>query len=105
MGAEPMDEVSVRIRLAQIPDPAQRDEITETLLSWAAVASGGAYAVAPVPPLSCNLLPDMTVEWVDEEASWALAKVRVHAGAFRGLVNVVAALDQRGIAVAELEIA
>jgi hypothetical protein len=104
VGDEPMEEVVVRLRFSAVLDVAQREHVSTQLLTWAAVAGGGAYAVAPNEPLECGLVPETELEWVDEELEWALAKVQLHPGAFAGLVNVVAALDQGGLAVRDLSV-
>jgi hypothetical protein len=102
---EIMESATVRIVFSAVPDDAQREDVSIQLLTWAAVACAGAYPIAPSHPYECSFIADEDLEWVDEEMSWGLARVRVHGGAFSGLANVVGAIDQSVLAVRELSIA
>lgn len=104
LGDEIMESAEVRIVFAAAPDDTQREDIGIALLTWAAVASAGAYPIAPAHPYECSFVPEEHPEWVDEEMRWGLARVRVHGGAFSGLVNVVSAIDQTVLSVRELSI-
>lgn len=104
VGRELMGDVRVSVRFAAPLNDEQRAVVETALVTWSAVAGGGSYAIAPDHPLEAIVVAEQSLQWVDEEATWGLSKVRLHPGAFDGLFNVVSSLDQQGLSVAELTI-
>jgi hypothetical protein len=90
------------IRFGAPPDPAQQAAIQNELLTWAAMTSLGAYAIAPGDPRACGMAPETDLQFVGEELDWPLPRFRAHAGAVVGLANVVSAIDREVVPVVEL---
>lgn len=99
-----IENADVAVRFVSVLDDEQRQTVQTQLQTWAATAVGGAYALAPNPPIKSMFVAERCVEWVDEDLGWGLSTVRVHPGAFHGLVNAVAALDQRGLSVQQFSV-
>ncbi|NVB38382.1 hypothetical protein G6O69_11120 [Pseudenhygromyxa sp. WMMC2535] len=99
---ELMESGAATILFDEAPSEEQSQEIFGLLLTWAGVSAWGAYAIAPSRPSDCGLIVDDALVMVEDELVLDLGHIRCHEGAFVGLVNVVAAIDQRIARVREL---
>jgi hypothetical protein len=95
MEVEPLltDTATVRIHFKHELNSEQVSEISTNFLGWAAAAAVGAYAVAPLSPMSCYIEPDQDVEIDGREMTWGLQKIRLHSAAMDGLTNICLAID------------
>jgi hypothetical protein len=73
-------------------------------LGWSVAAAVGAYAVAPISPMSTYVEPDTEVEVVGNELTWDLHKMRIHPAAIDGLINVCMAVDRTIAPISALRI-
>ena len=90
---EIMDTLAVTITLAAPLDENQAPNVENDLLTWAALASMGAYGVAPVPPAKCSISPEQSLSVDGPELSWSIEDFRAHPAALDGLINVLVAID------------
>ena len=74
--------------------PKEVSDIKTHLLGWSVAAAVGAYAVAPISPMSTYLEPDTEVEVFGTELTWHVHRMRLHPAAIDGLVNVCIAFDR-----------
>jgi len=98
------DSRTLSIDFEREPSEQERSDIETELLSWSVAPTVGAYAVAPVSPMSSYLIPTESVEITGTELLWTLQKVRLHPAALDGLVNVCVAIDHNLVRIDELRI-
>jgi hypothetical protein len=99
-----MDSPSVTVRFRARPKKAQREDICERLLTWAAATAMGAYPVAPELPRDCGVAIDPDIPFVDTEIDWALMQFRAEPDALLGLVNALAVISHAVAPIEEVRI-
>ena len=88
-----MDTPTALVRFQNAPSETAREEITNSLLTWAAAAAMGCYPVAPQPPADCGIAVDPDLEFVQDELTWSFTNYYAHPDSLFGLVNALGALS------------
>jgi hypothetical protein len=74
---------------------SERRPIEIELLTWATATRIGSYGIAPVPAERCGLVPDESATFFEDELEISFHDISCHPAAFRGLLNVCAAIDRK----------